>query len=627
MILLQAKGISKSFGERTLFEDLDITIPEGRKIALVARNGNGKTTLLRILAGKEVPDEGVVSVSPHTRTGFLEQNPAFPSEMTVLETLFHSDTPEMKAIRDYEEALEMQSSHAGGEASEKLQQAIDRMDASDGWDYEARVKDILTRLGIGPLNQKTGRLSGGQKKRLALARVLLEEPRLLIMDEPTNHLDIEMVEWLEQSLSTQKTTLLLVTHDRYFLDRVTNEILELEDNHLYSFRGGFFYFLEKRGEREQLRSETAAKAKKLYAKELEWMRSSPKARRIKSRDRIARAKQLGKEARQEKKEEKVQMDLGMSRLGKKILKLDRVTRKYDKQVILKDFTYQFNRREKVGIAGANGTGKTTLLNLITGEVKPDSGEVEKGQTIVFGYYKQEQPSFPQAKRILEVIRDIAEYLPAGNGKGYTAEQMLERFLFPRPIQHQVVDKLSGGELRRLYLLTVLMKNPNFLLLDEPTNDLDILTLNVLENYLMEFPGCLAVVTHDRYFLDKLVGHLLIFEGNGKVKNFPGNYTEYREKQRKSSQAGKKTGKPKKEKPERKKKKLSYKEKREMEQLEVTMENLESRKKELEEKLNAGKGGHEELQQWSEELQTILDELDDKELRWLELSEMESGNKS
>lgn len=632
MLYLEAENLSKAFGERVLFEGLGLTVAQGEKIALVARNGTGKSSLLDILGGKDDPDTGSVHVPQNVRMSYLPQNPDLPHEKTVLEAVLHSDNPMARAIREYEKALDYQSRYSTPEAAQKLQAAMDKMEAEDAWDYETKVTEVLSKLNVFDHQQVVDELSGGQKKRVALAKVLIEAPDFLIMDEPTNHLDLDMVEWLEETLSTQKMTLLLVTHDRYFLNRVTNQILELENGQLRKFRGNFEYYLEKKAELEAQQAVEVEKARKQYAKELEWIKTQPKARGTKSKSRIERAGELKNKAQQKATEGNVQMEnVQMSRMGKKILDMERVSKSFDDTVILDDFSYEFQRGDRIGIVGPNGSGKTTFLNILTGAIKADNGKIDTGETIVFGYYKQEELNFPDEKRVIEVIRDVGEVLDLGNGQHLTAFQLLERFLFPKNMHYNYVYKLSGGEKRRLHLLTVLMKSPNFLILDEPTNDLDILTLGVLEEFLKEFNGCLITVTHDRYFLDKIVNHLFVFEGQGKVVDYNGAYSQYRLEKQQEKRSAKKAETSKKEasgqspknKSNQHQKKLSYKEKQEMEKLEQELVELEEKKEALQAKLNTGEGTPDELNNWAKELNEIQDSIGQKETRWLELSEVEN----
>jgi len=631
MIYLEAEGLTKSFGERTLFENLNLTIPQGQKIALVARNGAGKTTLLNILANKEECDEGQVRISNKINYSYLPQNPDFDHNSNVINEVLKSENPIMKAIKKYEEALNEQAQYATAEAGEKLQEAMDDMEARQAWDYESQVKETLSKLNIQDHQQSISELSGGQKKRVALAKVLIENPEFLIMDEPTNHLDLDMVEWIEETLTARKMTLLLVTHDRYFLNRVTNEIIELEYGNLYRYRGNFEYYLEKKAEWEANQQSQIEEAQKQYQKELAWIKTQPKARGTKSKSRVQRAEDLKKQASQKTETQQVQLEASMSRMGKKIIELQNVSKSFDDTVILDHFNYSFNKGDRIGIVGPNGTGKTTFLNILTREIKADNGAIDTGETIVFGYYKQEFPPIPEDKKVIDVVREIAEYMDMGDGRKLTAFQLLQQFLFSKKMQHAFVRKLSGGEKRRLHLLTILMKSPNFLILDEPTNDLDILTLSVLEAFLKSFQGCLITVTHDRYFLDKMVNHLFVFEGEGKVVDFNGTYSEYRQQKKnvvskpqksKSNEEPKAKEEPKQPpKQEKHQKKLSYKEQLRLEEIEKNLETLEQRKEALESQLNQGYADGDQLNEWSKELQDVLKQIEEQEHEWFELSEM------
>ena len=627
-LYLEAENLSKVIGERVLFENLTLTIAQGEKVALVARNGTGKSSLLDILGQRDDPDTGNAHIPNSVRMSYLPQNPDLPVEQTVLQTVLNSDNPMARAIRNYEEALDYQARTNTAEAAQHLQEAMDEMEAENAWDYEVKVTEILGKLNIFDHQQVVRELSGGQKKRVALAKVLIEAPDFLIMDEPTNHLDLDMVEWLEEMLSTQKMTLLLVTPDRYFLNNVTNQIVELESGQLRKFRGNFEYYLEKKAELESQQAAEVEKAQKQYAKELTWLKSQPKARGTKAKSRIDKANRLKEKAQQETSQGQVNMNVQSRRMGKKVLDLRGIHKQFDDKVVLDDFSYEFQKGDRIGIVGPNGAGKTTFLNLVTGALQPDKGERETGETIVFGYYKQEGMNLPDDKKVIEVVRDVAEVLELGNGQYLTAFQLLEQFLFPKHMHYNHVYKLSGGERRRLHLLTVLMQNPNFLILDEPTNDLDILTLGVLEDFLTNFQGCLITVTHDRYFLDKLVNHIFVFEGTGKVVDYNGTYQQYRaEKKSREQQQEKataKASKPKKQQDQqRHQPKLSYKQQKELENLEAELQELEKRKAELQQKINAGDASPDDLQAWSEELGEIQHTITDRETRWLELAEMAS----
>ena len=522
MNYLSVENVSKRYGERLLFGDVSFGINQGQKVAFVAKNGSGKTTLLRMLAGLDEPDSGEVVFRKGIKISFLNQDPQFNPESTISESIFEADSPTMNAIRFYEQVMEQ-------EDHDKMTEAIEQMDRYDAWDFDSKIKQVLGKLKIQHVNVKTKALSGGQLKRVALAKVLLEEPDFIILDEPTNHLDLEMIEWLEEYLTKSSLTLFMVTHDRYFLDRVCSEIIELDNGTVFRYAGNYQYFLEKKSERQENLTATVGKAKNLLVKELEWMRRMPKARGTKSKARIDSFYDLKSVAHTRISEREMSMKVNMTRLGSKILEFHHLNKQFDDLELIKDFSYKFARFERVGIVGNNGSGKSTLLNMIMGSEKPSGGKVVVGETVVFGYYSQHGMDFKPGKKVIEVVKDIAEVIPSAKGKDLTAAQMLEKFLFPRSQHYVHVEKLSGGEKRRLFLLTILMQNPNFLILDEPTNDLDLLTLNVLEEFLQEFQGCLLIVTHDRYFMDKLVDHVFVFEGAGEIRDFPGNYTQYRNK--------------------------------------------------------------------------------------------------
>lgn len=519
---LQVNNLSKRFGEQLLFENLSFGIGKNQKVALIAKNGMGKSTMLKIIAGKEIADAGTIIFRNDITVGYLEQDPQLEPENNVFEEVFNSDSPLLKAIRNYEEAVTNNDSEA-------IEELIPQMDALAAWDYETQVKQILSELKINKYNQRIKELSGGQKKRVGLAKILISNPDFLILDEPTNHLDVEMTEWLESYLEKSKVTLLMVTHDRYFLDRVCDLIIEIDDFGLYAYNGNYSYYLEKREERIDARNASIDKAKNLLRTEQEWMRRMPQARSHKAQYRIDNFYKLKEVADQHTEQQQLELDIRGKRLGKKILELEHVDKSYGDLCILKDFSYKFVRGEKIGIIGKNGIGKSTFLNIITQTTKPDSGQIEIGETVVYGYYKQSGITFKENDRPIDIVKNISEKIDLGNGRIMSASQFLEYFLFSDKLQYSPVYKLSGGEKRRLYLLTVLMGNPNFLILDEPTNDLDIVTLNVLEEYLKAFQGCLIIVSHDRFFTDKVVDRVFAFEGNGIVKDFPGNYTQYKNK--------------------------------------------------------------------------------------------------
>jgi ATP-binding cassette subfamily F protein uup len=623
---IQAENLSKRWGELMLFENISFTVSEGQKVALIARNGAGKSTLLDLLAGKHMPEGGSVTVTNNIKIGYFEQIPRLNPNHTVLEEIFESESEKLKTVKEFELAVAKNNQQKIAEISEK-------MDELGAWDAEIEIKQVLTQLKIFNLEQPVGQLSGGQQKRLALAKVLVQRPDLLILDEPTNHLDLEMIEWLEAYLGKTKSTLLMVTHDRYFLDRVCTEIIEMEDNRIYRYHGNYSYFLEKRTERVEMQQASVSKAKNLLRTEQEWMRRMPKARSHKAKYRVDSFQEIKEKASQSFMEERVDLSVKSARLGKKIVEIEHLSKSFPGVNLIEDFSYKFSRFEKVGIVGKNGTGKTTFLNLITGAMQPDNGKIEIGQTVKFGYYRQDGIDFNPQERVIDAVSKIAEFIIFEDGSRMTSSQLLTRFLFPPETQYNYIEKLSGGEQRRLYLCTVLMQNPNFLILDEPTNDLDILTLNVLEEYLKAFEGCVVVVSHDRFFMDKIVDHLFVFEGDGVISDFPGNYTIYRNEMEERARLELKSqdkNSEKKAKPEFRnkpenvagKKKLSFKEKREMEQLEAEMKKLEAEKELLETDLHSGDLDHKQLHEKSNKLMQLKSLLDEKELRWLELSEME-----
>ncbi len=628
MNYLSAEDLTKYYGERILFENLGFGLSKGDRVALIASNGAGKSTLLRILAGKDVADSGEVAVRDGLRVSMLDQEPELDDNLSIQQLILETNSETVSLIKSYEQAVKEQSENYSGETQKSFEKLSAKMDEINGWDYERRMKEILARFRITQIDQQVGTLSGGQKKRLALALVLLDDPDLLILDEPTNHLDIEMIEWIEKYILTSSITLLMVTHDRYFLDRVCTRILELSDEKIYAYNGNYAYFLEKKAAREEvLRAETAG-AGKLLKQELEWMRRMPKARTHKSKSRIDAFYRTEEKAKTNKQDPDLKFDVKMSRMGKKVLELKKISKSYGEITILKDYNYTFHRGERLGIIGHNGTGKTSYLNIITGIELPDSGEVITGETIVHSYYAQEGIVFDDGKRVIDVLKDIAEVITMGNGSVVSVSQFLQFFMFNPVMQYTQVAKLSGGEKRRLYLLTVLMKNPNFLILDEPTNDLDILTLNKLEEFLAGFKGVLILVSHDRYLLDRLVDHFFIFEGEGRILDFYGTYTEYQlkreakvKKDRAELQQFKKSAKKDKEKNEPQvKKKLSFKEQREYEQLEQEIEELERKKKELEVSLNSGVLDYLELEKISVEVKATMELLDEKTMRWMDLDE-------
>lgn len=620
---LQVDQLTKSFGDLILFSDLSFGIAEGQRIGLLAKNGTGKTTLLNILAGKESYDSGSVVFRRDLRVAYLEQDPQYPVDITVLDACFQSGTDVTDVIAEYEKAME-------SEDHSNLDNILQRMDILKAWDYEQRAKQILSQLKIRNFDQKISELSGGQLKRVALANVLITEPELIILDEPTNHLDLDMTEWLEEYLQRSRLSLLMVTHDRYFLDRVCSEIIEIDQKQLFQYKGNYSYYLEKRQERVSSQNAEIDRANNLLRKELEWMRKQPRARGTKAKSRIDAYYDLEKKAEKERDLGNVQLQMKGSYIGNKIFEAKHIYKSFGDLKILEDFNYVFARYEKMGIVGNNGTGKSTFIKMLMGEVLPDKGEFDVGETVNFGYYSQDGLQFDDQMKVLDVVQNIAEVIDLGNGNRLTASQFLQHFLFPPEKQHNFVYKLSGGEKRRLYLCTVLIKNPNFLVLDEPTNDLDIMTLNILEEYLQSFKGCVIVVSHDRYFMDKVVDHLLAFSGNAKIKDFPGNYTQYREWkevqeliEKEAVQAEKvKEEKPKVEAPKREeKKKISYKDKREFEELDALIPQLESEKAQLENDLSSPDLSPEALLAKSNRISELIDEIDEKTLRWLELSEL------
>lgn len=616
---LQADNISRHIGDITLFKNISLNINKDDKVALIAVNGAGKSSLLDILAGKENPDEGSVSLKRGLNIAYLTQSPLLDKSNKIIDELFRTESEMVKVIRKYEECL-LSDNH------DNLQVMIQLMDDHKAWDYEVAVKQVLFKLKLFDLNAPVATLSGGQKKRVALAKVLVEDSDLLILDEPTNHLDLDMIEWLEDYLIRSNKTLLMVTHDRYFLDRVCNVILELADNDLYRYEGNYEYFLEKKQSREYSAKMNTEKAKSLLKTELDWMRRMPKARRHKAKSRVESFYDLKEKAATRPEEKSININVNISRMGKKILEIRNISKSFGDKKVINNFSYVFNRFEKAGLIGRNGTGKTTLLNIIAGLIEPDKGTVERGDTIVFGYYRQEGIEFDDEMTVIDAVRKIAERVTLSDGNVLSVTQFMNYFLFPPEKQYTFIRKLSGGEKRRLYLLTVLMKNPNFLILDEPTNDLDILTLNVLEEYLAGFRGCVIVVSHDRYFMDKVVDHIFEYRGEGEIKDFPGNYTQLREKQAEPEDKVAKVSKP--SSPVRavntaskeKRQGMSFKEKREFEALSKELEDLESEKKQIEAEMNIGLLSNDDLFSKSLRHGEITRLLDEKELRWLELSD-------
>ena len=616
---LDVQDLTKRIGDLVLFENISFSIAEGQHVGLIARNGAGKSTLLNILMGRDDYESGQIIFRRDLRIGYLEQLPEFPAEMSVLDACFWKAGELSALISRYERCLEEPGNQG-------LAELIEEMEAREAWDYEQKAKQILSKLDIGDFLQPIGTLSGGQLKRVALANALLSEPDLLILDEPTNHLDLEMIEWLETFLQRSNKALLMVTHDRYFLNRVCSKIIEIDDCKIYSYQGSYEYYIEKREERIAVTAANIAKANNLYRKELDWIRRMPCARGGKARYRVNSFYDLEKEAHRRIEERAARLDVKSSYIGSKIFEAEYISKAYGDKVLLKDFYYNFSRYEKMGIVGRNGTGKSTFIKMLLGKVKPDGGRFSIGETVRFGYYSQEGLEFDPQAKVIDAVRKIAETIDLGGGKKLTAMQFLNHFMFPPSRQQDYIYKLSGGERRRLYLCTVLMKNPNFLVLDEPTNDLDIATLQVLEEYLMDFKGCVIIVSHDRYFMDKVVDHLLVFRGSGHVKDFPGNYTQYRawedEYSEEESSNSPKLAKPVSERVSVHKRKLSFKEKRELEELEVKIEELEKEKVTIEELLCSGTLSVEELTEKSKRLPIVVDLLDEASMRWLELSEIE-----
>lgn len=621
MNLLSVENLTKSFGVRVIFEDLTFGIDQGEKVAIVAKNGNGKSTLLKILCGDGTEDSGRIVYRKDIRVDYLQQAENFDPKQIIFDEVLATDTREANAIRAYSKALE------NPEDTDLYNDAFEQMNSCNAWDYEVKVATILSKLQLEDKHAKIGSLSGGQKKRVALAKILIAEPDLMILDEPTNHLDLDMIEWLESYLKQSKSAIMMVTHDRYFLEVVCTTIFELEDQQLYRYDGNFSYYLEKKSERQEILAATIGKAKNLMRTELDWIRRQPKARGTKQKARVDAFQDLKSTATQRVQKDELEIHVQMSRLGSKIVELHNVGKSFGDKQILNGLDYVFKRGEKLGIVGANGTGKSTFLNLITGAIEPDKGKVVIGETVVMGYYHQQGAKFKSGKKVLEVITDIAEYIPLDKGKKMSAAQFLEKFLFPRTMHYQDVDMLSGGEKKRLYLMTILMKNPNFLILDEPTNDLDIFILGVLEDYLLRFEGCLIIVSHDRYFLDKLVEHTFYFKGEGEIKDILGNYTSYREYLSNEAQAAKKQNAKQKQnktvdgppKTDKTKVKLSYKEQQEFDQLEKDIALLEIERDDLTQKLNEGVSG-DEASQVAMRLGEVAELLDQKETRWLELAD-------
>jgi len=621
---LSVENVSKAFGERVLFEHLNFGINKDQKIAFVAKNGTGKTRLLEIIAGNDVPDTGQVIKRKDVHVAYLSQEDNFKDHLSIEDVVFASENKALEAIKNYEKAI------LNPDDTDNYQAAFDQMDLYNAWDFETQYKQILFKLKLDNLKLTVKDLSGGQRKRLALATVLISKPDLLILDEPTNHLDLEMIEWLESFFAKEKITLFMVTHDRYFLERVCNEILEMENGQLYSYKGNYSYYLEKKEERIALEQTVQSKAKNLFKKELDWMRKQPKARTTKSKSRIDDFFEIKEKAKNRRQEHKVQLEISMERLGSKIVELHNLSKSWGDMVMLDKFDYNFKRGERIGIIGKNGTGKSSFLNVLTGATEVDSGKVIVGETVKFGYYHQSGIQIKEGQKVIEVIKEFGEFIPLAKGHKISASQLLERFLFDRKKQYDFVEKLSGGERKRLYLCTVLIQNPNFLILDEPTNDLDIVTLNVLESFLLDYPGNLVVVSHDRYFMDKIVDSLFVFRGKGLIENFPGNYSDFRSYENSTpNEIPKKTEKKTNNTSDNKVKvkngvKLSYAENKEYINLESDIAKLQRKKTAIETDFSEGKIEGDDIDKKSKELQKIIDDIEYKEMRWFELSEKLEG---
>lgn len=632
MNYLSIENLSKAFGERKLFSNISFGISQGQKIALVGINGAGKSTLMKIIMGLEIPDTGQVATNQGIKVAYVHQNPVFEGSLTIYQTIFDQSNSEiLQVIQDYHKAI--LDSENGIDNSDKMQILFEKMDAFQAWDFEYQVKEVLGKLGLPDTEIPVGSLSGGQRKRVALAKAILEKPDLLLLDEPTNHLDLETIEWLEEYLAKANLALFMVTHDRYFLEKVTNEILELDQGKIHRYQGNYGYFLDKKDERMDNEATELEKAKSLYKRELDWIRRQPKARSTKAKYRVDAFEETKEKASQKREDRDIELQVSAQRLGNKIIEIDQISKSYGDKNLIENFSYVFKKKDRVGIIGPNGAGKTTFLNTITGQQDPDKGKVSIGQTTAFGYYRQEESSFDESKRLIDIVKEVAEVVVLDKGQTITVSQFLTQFGFPPKQQHTPIEKLSGGERRRLQLLMVLIKNPNFLILDEPTNDLDLMTLNTLEEFLDTFPGCLIIVSHDRYFMDRLVEHLFVFEGEGVISDFPGNYTEFRllEKEQKAADSAKpapkptaviSTPEPAKSSSATPKIKASYKQKQEFKKAQADIAALEIEKQGLTDLITAGTEDHTLLMNWSNRMLAIDRSLEELELVWLELSELD-----
>jgi ATP-binding cassette subfamily F protein uup len=634
MNYLSVENLSKAFGERKLFSNISFGIAQGQKIALVGINGAGKSTLMKIIMGQEIPDTGQVALNQSVKIAYVHQNPVFEANLSIYQTIFDQSNSEiLQVIESYHKA--MLDAERGIDNSDQMSKLFEKMDALQAWDFEYQVKEVLGKLGLHDTELPVGNLSGGQRKRVALAKAILEKPDLLLLDEPTNHLDLETIEWLEDYLSKANLALFMVTHDRYFLEKVTNEILELDQGKIHRYQGNYGYFLDKKAERMQIEDIEIEKAKSLYKKELDWIRRQPKARGTKAKYRVDAFEETKEKAFTKREERDIELTVSTQRLGNKILEIEKISKSFDDKTLVKDFSYIFKKKDRIGIIGPNGAGKTTFLKMITGLLDPDQGKVTAGQTTAFGYYRQEEDRFDEEKRLIDVVKDIAEVVVLDKGQTITVSQFLTQFGFPPKQQFTPIGKMSGGERRRLQLLLVLIKNPNFLILDEPTNDLDLMTLNILEEFLDTFPGCLIIVSHDRYFMDRLVEHLFVFEGEGVIRDFPGNYTDFREWEAENEDQKITPGTQPKVEPKTEpvaipeisgaaspKLKASYKQKQEFKQLNDTIAKLEAEKATVTEQITVGTADVSQLLTWTNRLQAIDGELEELELSWLELSELD-----